>query len=63
MFIFLTSLAVADFLIGAVLIPFRIVIKLGLPHNRPYPCIIMLAFIYVLSQTSVFNLMTISIER
>ena len=63
MFIFITSLAVADFLVGAVGGPFAILTKLGLPHTSPYLCIIMLTFIIILTTTSMYNLMAVSIER
>ena len=63
MFVFVTFLAVADFLVGTVAIPFAILTKLGLPHNSPYFCITMLTFIIMLTNISTYNLIAVSIKR
>ena len=63
MYMFLTSLAFADILVGLIAVPFAILTKLGLPHNAPYLCITMLNFLIFLTLISVFNLMAVSIER
>ena len=60
---FVTSLALADILVGMTAIPFGILTKLGLPYNNSKLCIIMLSFIMISTQISIFNMTAISIER
>ncbi|XP_078490302.1 uncharacterized protein LOC100183776 [Ciona intestinalis] len=63
MYMFVTSLAVADICVGAIAIPFAILTKLGLPSSSPFLCVSMLSFIMIPTQISIFNLMAISVER
>uniref|UniRef100_F6RI63 G-protein coupled receptors family 1 profile domain-containing protein n=1 Tax=Ciona intestinalis TaxID=7719 RepID=F6RI63_CIOIN len=63
MYMFVTSLAVADICVGAIAIPFAILTKLGLPRSSPFLCVSMLSFIMIPTQISIFNLMAISVER
>ncbi|CAK8694290.1 unnamed protein product [Clavelina lepadiformis] len=63
MYMFVTSLALADLCVGIIAIPFAILTKLGHPHNEPYACVAVLSLIMVPTQTSIFNLMAISVER
>lgn len=59
---FLVSLAVADILVGCLAIPFAIVISLGLPLDF-YGCLFMACFVLVLTQSSIFSLLAIAIDR
>ena len=60
---FVTSLALADIFVGLTAIPFGVLTKLGLPYNNSTLCIIMLSFIIISTQISIFNMTAISIER
>lgn len=59
---FLVSLAVADILVGCLAIPFAIVISLGLLLDF-YGCLFMACFVLVLTQSSIFSLLAIAIDR
>lgn len=59
---FIASLAVADLLVGAVGIPCSLVGFYGLPHGF-WGCLFMNTTIIILTQISIFGLLTISLER
>ncbi|XP_015241322.1 PREDICTED: adenosine receptor A2b [Cyprinodon variegatus] len=59
---FLVSLAVADILVGCLAIPFAIIISLGL-HLNFYGCLFLACFVLVLTQSSIFSLLAIAIDR
>ncbi|XP_051891701.1 adenosine receptor A2b [Pristis pectinata] len=59
---FLVSLAVADIAVGAFAIPFAITISLGL--DIPFhPCLFLACFVLVLTQSSIFSLLGVAIDR
>lgn len=60
---FLVSLATADLFVGTLAIPCAIMIDLGLPHNNLYLCITIVYTLLTLTQSSVFSLLAIAIER
>lgn len=60
---FLVSLAAADFFVGTLAIPCAIMTDLGLPHNNLYLCITIVYMLITLTQSSVFSLLAIAIER
>lgn len=59
---FLVSLAVADILVGLLAIPFAITISLGIGLDF-YGCLFMACFVLVLTQSSIFSLLAIAIDR
>lgn len=59
---FLVSLAVADILVGVLAIPFAITISLGIGLDF-YGCLFMACFVLVLTQSSIFSLLAIAIDR
>ncbi|XP_071944528.1 adenosine receptor A2b-like [Antedon mediterranea] len=59
---FIASLAVADFFVGLLGIPFAILTSLGLPDNFR-GCLIMLTFLLWLCGTSTFSLIGVTLER
>ncbi|XP_035999286.1 adenosine receptor A2b [Fundulus heteroclitus] len=59
---FLVSLAVADILVGCLAIPFAIIISIGL-HLNFYGCLFLACFVLVLTQSSIFSLLAIAIDR
>lgn len=59
---FLVSLAVADILVGCLAIPFAIIISIGLDLNF-YGCLFLACFVLVLTQSSIFSLLAIAIDR
>ncbi|XP_017268191.1 adenosine receptor A2b [Kryptolebias marmoratus] len=61
-FYFLVSLAVADILVGCLAIPFAIIISIGLPLDF-YGCLFLACFVLVLTQSSIFSLLAIAIDR
>ncbi|KAK6313012.1 adenosine A2a receptor a [Coregonus clupeaformis] len=59
---FLVSLAVADIAVGVLGIPFAIVISTGFCSNF-YGCLFIACFVLVLTQSSIFSLLAIAIDR
>ncbi|XP_032901471.1 adenosine receptor A2b [Amblyraja radiata] len=59
---FLVSLAVADVAVGAFAIPFAITISLALPIPS-HPCRFLACFVLVLTQSSIFSLLGVAIDR
>ncbi|KAM9385945.1 adenosine receptor A2b [Pholidichthys leucotaenia] len=59
---FLVSLAVADILVGCLAIPFAITISMGLCLDF-YGCLFLACFVLVLTQSSIFSLLAIAIDR
>ncbi|KAK7925697.1 hypothetical protein WMY93_008007 [Mugilogobius chulae] len=59
---FLVSLAVADILVGCLAIPFAIIISIGI-HLDFYGCLFLACFVLVLTQSSIFSLLAIAIDR
>ena len=59
---FVVSLAVADIAVGVLAIPFAIFISLGFCSNF-YGCLFMVCFVLVLTQSSIFSLLAIAIDR
>ncbi|XP_060941900.1 adenosine receptor A2b [Limanda limanda] len=59
---FLVSLAVADILVGCLAIPFAITISVGIRQDF-YGCLFLACFVLVLTQSSIFSLLAIAIDR
>lgn len=59
---FVVSLAVADIAVGVLAIPFAIVISTGFCSNF-FGCLFMACFVLVLTQSSIFSLLAIAIDR
>ncbi|CAL8247872.1 unnamed protein product [Merluccius merluccius] len=59
---FVVSLAVADIAVGVLAIPFAIAISTGFCSNF-YGCLFMACFVLVLTQSSIFSLLAIAIDR
>lgn len=59
---FLVSLAVADILVGCLAIPFAIIISIGIDLDF-YGCLFLACFLLVLTQSSIFSLLAIAIDR
>lgn len=59
---FVVSLAVADIAVGVLAIPFSIVISIGFCTNF-YGCLFIVCFVLVLTQSSIFSLLAIAIDR
>uniref|UniRef100_A0A8C6S4P4 Adenosine A2b receptor n=1 Tax=Neogobius melanostomus TaxID=47308 RepID=A0A8C6S4P4_9GOBI len=59
---FLVSLAVADILVGCLAIPFAIIISIGI-YLDFYGCLFLACFVLVLTQSSIFSLLAIAIDR
>ncbi len=60
--VLICSLATADMVVGLVGIPCVIVTLFGLPHNF-YGCLLMNCAIIICTQVSIFNLLSVAIER
>lgn len=60
---FLMSLAVADFLVGALAIPCALIIDLGISYHNYSLCIFVLSMLIIISQSSIFTLLLVAIER
>lgn len=59
---FVVSLAVADIAVGVLAIPFSIIISTGFCSNY-YGCLFIACFVLVLTQSSIFSLLAIAIDR
>ncbi|XP_060912219.1 adenosine receptor A2b isoform X1 [Labrus mixtus] len=59
---FLVSLAVADILVGCLAIPFAITMSIGI-YLDFYGCLFLACFVLVLTQSSIFSLLAIAIDR
>ncbi|XP_007894666.1 adenosine receptor A2b [Callorhinchus milii] len=59
---FLVSLAVADIAVGLFAIPFAIVISIGLPTDF-HGCLFLVSFVLVQTQSSIFSLLAVAIDR
>uniref|UniRef100_A0A8D0GAA1 Adenosine receptor A2 n=1 Tax=Sphenodon punctatus TaxID=8508 RepID=A0A8D0GAA1_SPHPU len=59
---FLVSLAVADIAVGLLAIPFAIVISIGF-HTDFHSCLFLACFVLVLTQSSIFSLLAVAIDR
>ncbi|XP_078080703.1 adenosine receptor A2b [Mustelus asterias] len=59
---FLVSLAVADIAVGTFAIPFAITISIGM-ETHFYGCLFLACFVLVLTQSSIFSLLAVAIDR
>ncbi|XP_006036170.1 adenosine receptor A2b [Alligator sinensis] len=59
---FLVSLAVADIGVGALAIPFAITISIGF-HADFHSCLFLACFVLVLTQSSIFSLLAVAVDR
>lgn len=59
---YIVSLAMADFLVGLLGIPFAVLASIGLPTNL-YGCLLTLSTLVVLCTISIFCLVAVSIDR
>ncbi|KAK5598574.1 Adenosine receptor A2a [Crenichthys baileyi] len=59
---FVVSLAVADIAVGLLAIPFAITISVGFCANF-YGCLFIACFVLVLTQSSIFSLLAIAVDR
>ncbi|KAG8590573.1 hypothetical protein GDO81_006802 [Engystomops pustulosus] len=59
---FLVSLAVADIAVGLLAIPFAITISIGLKTDF-HSCLFFACFVLVLTQSSIFSLLAVAIDR
>ncbi|XP_057209741.1 adenosine receptor A1-like [Triplophysa rosa] len=60
---FLVSLAIADICVGSLAIPCAIMTDLGIPRHNLYLCLLMLSVLIMLTQSSIFSLLAIAVER
>uniref|UniRef100_A0A3Q2NNA0 Adenosine receptor B1a n=1 Tax=Fundulus heteroclitus TaxID=8078 RepID=A0A3Q2NNA0_FUNHE len=60
---FLVSLAVADVCVGAIAIPCAILTDAGLPRHNLYLCVLMLSVLIMFTQSSIFSLLAVAVER
>ncbi|XP_074540852.1 adenosine A2c receptor [Halichoeres trimaculatus] len=60
---FLVSLAVADICVGAIAIPCAILTDVGLPRHSFYLCLLMLSVLIMFTQSSIFSLLAVAVER
>ncbi|XP_061563468.1 adenosine receptor A1-like [Cololabis saira] len=60
---FLVSLAVADVCVGTVAIPCAILTDMGVPRDSLYLCLLMLSVLIMFTQSSIFSLLAVAVER
>ncbi|XP_039873783.1 adenosine receptor A1-like [Simochromis diagramma] len=60
---FLVSLAVADICVGAIAIPCAILTDIGMPRHNLYLCLLMLSVLIMFTQSSIFSLLAVAVER
>ncbi|XP_058468504.1 adenosine receptor A1-like [Solea solea] len=60
---FLVSLAVADICVGTVAIPCAILTGVGLPRHSFYLCLFMLSELILFTQSSIFSLLAVAVDR
>lgn len=60
---FLVSLAVADICVGVIAIPCSILTDVGLPRHNLYLCLLMLSAIIMFTQSSIYSLLAVAVER
>ncbi|XP_030370968.1 uncharacterized protein LOC115621454 isoform X1 [Scaptodrosophila lebanonensis] len=59
---YIVSLAIADFLVGSLGVPFAILASIGLPHNL-HACLFTVSLLVVLCTISIFCLVAVSVDR
>uniref|UniRef100_UPI00358F501B adenosine receptor A2b-like isoform X2 n=1 Tax=Myxine glutinosa TaxID=7769 RepID=UPI00358F501B len=59
---FLLSLAAADIAVGFLAIPFAIIISIGFYHPF-YGCLFLACFVLILTQSSIFSLLAVAVDR
>lgn len=60
---FLVSLAVADICVGTIAIPCAILTDIGVPRDNFYLCLLMLSVLIMFTQSSIFSLLAVAVER
>ncbi|KAK5852964.1 hypothetical protein PBY51_006794 [Eleginops maclovinus] len=60
---FLVSLAVADICVGGIAIPCAVLTDIGLPRYNFPLCLLMLSVLIMFTQSSIFSLLAVAVER